>query len=163
MGVYKKNGNWFIDFYCGSKRIRRMIGPSKRLAETALKDAQIKVAKGEYLGGNIAPGMSMRFKALHRFTSRLPMLEAGGNGTEFWGTTTEKAILSGVMNGSVFEIEGFIREFSSQFERPMVVLTGGDAKSFEKKLKNSIFVVSHLNLIGLNRILEHNAKQDNRE
>ena len=50
MGVYKKNGNWFIDFYCGSKRIRRMIGPSKRLAETALKDAQIKVAKGEYLG-----------------------------------------------------------------------------------------------------------------
>jgi integrase len=50
MGVYKKNGNWFIDFYCGSKRIRRMIGPSKRLAETALKDAQIKVAKGHYLG-----------------------------------------------------------------------------------------------------------------
>jgi integrase len=50
MGVYKKNGNWFIDFYCGSKRIRRMIGPSKRLAETALKDAQIKVAKGQYLG-----------------------------------------------------------------------------------------------------------------
>ena len=50
MSVYRKNGNWFIDFYCGSKRIRRMIGPSKRLAETALKDAQIKVAKEEYLG-----------------------------------------------------------------------------------------------------------------
>jgi type III pantothenate kinase len=120
-------------------------------------------AKGEYLGGNIAPGMGMRFKALHRFTSRLPMMEAEGNGTEFWGTTTEKAILSGVMNGVLFEIEGFIQEFSARFEQTRVVLTGGDAKSFEKKLKNSIFVVSHLNLIGLNRILEHNAKQDKRE
>jgi len=118
----------------------------------------VVTSAGEYLGGNIAPGMHMRFKALHRFTSRLPLLEASENGAEIWGTTTEKAILSGVINGMVFEMEGFIGMFSEQFNQPKIVLTGGDAKSFEKKLKSSIFVVSHLNLIGLNRILEHNAQ-----
>lgn len=123
----------------------------------------VVTAKGEYLGGNISPGMNMRFRALHRFTSRLPMLEAVSNGTEWWGTNTEKAIMSGVINGIVFEMEGFIRKFNEQFDPTRIILTGGDAKSFEKRLKNSIFVVSHLNLIGLNRILEHNAKETNRE
>lgn len=50
MGVYKKGKNWYIDYYCKGRRVRKKIGPSKQLAELTLKDVQLKIAKGEYLG-----------------------------------------------------------------------------------------------------------------
>ncbi|MFC2090444.1 type III pantothenate kinase [Bacteroidota bacterium] len=114
-------------------------------------------SKGEYLGGNISPGMVMRFKALNKFTNRLPMLEANDAYVKSIGTTTEEAVTSGVVNGLVYEIESYISKLSSTYRNLQVVLTGGDAKSFDNNLKSSIFVVSHLNLIGLNRILDYNV------
>ncbi len=50
MGVYKKDDNWYIDYYHNGQRKRRKIGPSKQLAELALKDVQLKIARGEILG-----------------------------------------------------------------------------------------------------------------
>jgi integrase len=50
MGVFKKNGNWWIDFYHQGKRIRRKVGPSKKVAEMALADIEVKKAKQEFLG-----------------------------------------------------------------------------------------------------------------
>ncbi len=65
------------------------------------------------------------------------------------------------MNGLLFEIDGFIAAIRQDHPKLQVVLTGGDAKYFEGKLKSSIFVDLNLNLIGLNRILEHNAIEEN--
>lgn len=50
MGIYKKGNNWYVDYYLKGRRKRKKIGPSKKLAEQVLKDIQVKVAKGEYLG-----------------------------------------------------------------------------------------------------------------
>ncbi len=50
MGVFQKNGSWWIDFYHQGKRTRRKVGPSKKLAELALADVQLKQAKNEFLG-----------------------------------------------------------------------------------------------------------------
>ena len=51
MGVFKKNGNWWIDYYdSNGKRHRKKIGTQKTIADTALKDVQVKIDKGEYLG-----------------------------------------------------------------------------------------------------------------
>lgn len=50
MGVYKKQGNWWIDFYHQGKRVRRKVGPSKKMAETAMADVMVKKAKHEFLG-----------------------------------------------------------------------------------------------------------------
>jgi hypothetical protein len=50
MGVFQKNGAWWIDFYHQGKRIRRKVGPSKKVAETALADIQVKKAKNDFLG-----------------------------------------------------------------------------------------------------------------
>ena len=50
MGVFQKNGAWWIDFYHQGKRIRRKVGPSKRVAEMALADIEVKKAKQEFLG-----------------------------------------------------------------------------------------------------------------
>jgi integrase len=50
MGVFKKQGNWWIDFYHQGKRIRRKVAPSKKVAEMALADIEVKKAKQEFLG-----------------------------------------------------------------------------------------------------------------
>ncbi len=120
----------------------------------------VVTSKGEFLGGNISPGVEIRFKSLHKYTERLPYLERPGEVPSLVGSTTMEAIQSGVVNGLLFEMNGFISTISKKYPKLQVVLTGGDAKYFVGKLKNSIFVDPNLNLIGLNRILEHNAERE---
>ena len=45
MAVFERNDAWWIDFYVNGNRIRRKIGPDKRTAELALKNAQVQAAK----------------------------------------------------------------------------------------------------------------------
>jgi type III pantothenate kinase len=120
----------------------------------------IVTAKGEFLGGNISQGVEIRFKSLNKYTSRLPHLERPLETPPLVGSTTREAIQSGIINGLLFEMDGFIDAISKEYPKLQVVLTGGDAKYFVGKLKNSIFVDPNLNLIGLNRILEHNADRE---
>jgi type III pantothenate kinase len=116
--------------------------------------------QGEFLGGNISPGLEIRFKALNRFTNRLPFMERPEESPPLLGATTRESIQSGVVNGLLFEIDGFIEANRQNHPKLQVVLTGGDANYFVGKLKSSIFVDLNLNLIGLNRILEHNAVKE---
>ena len=60
MGVFKKGKNWWIDFCHQGKRIRRKVGPSKKVAEMALADVEVKRAKQEFLG--ICEPKSVLFK-----------------------------------------------------------------------------------------------------
>ncbi len=60
MGVFKKQGNWWIDFYHQGRRIRRKVGASKKVAEMALADIQVKQAKREFLG--VCEPKRIRFK-----------------------------------------------------------------------------------------------------
>ena len=113
-------------------------------------------AKGDYLGGTIAPGLRMRLRALEHFTARLPLLEP--TPVDYLvGDTTEKSILSGVVNGLVGEIEGMICRYQAQFSPLKVVLTGGDAPLLSNSLKNSIFAAPNLVLLGLYKILRFNV------
>ena len=112
---------------------------------------------GVYMGGNISPGLDLRFKALNLFTEKLPLVEKSRN-FSLLGKNTHEAILSGVLNAVVFEIDGYISELKEIYSDLKVVLTGGDINFFVKNLKNIIFVDSNLNLTGLNRILEFNGK-----
>lgn len=112
--------------------------------------------KKEYLGGAISPGISMRFKALHQYTSKLPLIEADFSYTNLIGNTTQNSILSGVLNGAVAEIDGIINQYKQQFPDLICVLTGGDSEYLAKRLKNSIFVHQNLVLKGLNDILNYN-------
>ena len=50
MAVFKKNGNWWIDCYINGQRIRRKVGPNKRVAGLAEKDLKVRAARGEWLG-----------------------------------------------------------------------------------------------------------------
>ncbi|HDR88454.1 MAG TPA: type III pantothenate kinase [Bacteroidetes bacterium] len=114
-------------------------------------------ASGEYVGGNISPGMSMRFRALHQFTGRLPLGEPE-NGAPPVGGNTQEALTAGVQQGILREIEGYITWGRSQFTDMKVILTGGDADFFAKMLKSPIFVDRNLVFTGLDRILQHYAE-----
>ncbi|MBN2635434.1 MAG: type III pantothenate kinase, partial [Prolixibacteraceae bacterium] len=110
--------------------------------------------KGQYLGGNISPGIEMRFKALNYFTGKLPLVNQTG-WNKLYGTNTEHAIMGGVLNGVVFEVDKTIEAFKEFYKNLKVIITGGDAEFFDKKLKNSFFVNFNLLALGLNRILEY--------
>lgn len=112
-------------------------------------------AESRYHGGNISPGIQMRFNALHQQTARLPQISAEGRLLEM-GKDTETAIRSGVKNGIKYEIEGYIRTLKYKYPQLLVFLTGGDDISFDTNIKSIIFADRFLVLKGLNRILIYN-------
>ncbi len=113
--------------------------------------------KGQYHGGTISPGLHLRSRALHNFTKKLPLIEPI-EGTPVEGKTTTDAILSGIMHGTFFEMQGFIRHYKSTFGSLNVIVTGGDTPFFEKNLKTAIFARPKIVLFGLNKILEYKSE-----
>jgi type III pantothenate kinase len=152
----------------GSDRLAAAVGanmlyPSKDVlvidAGTCIKYNFIN-SKNEYLGGAISPGLKMRFKSLEHFTSKLPLIELDENFDELIGRNTQNSILSGVLNGSIAEIDGLINDYVIQFPEIICILTGGDTEFLAKRLKNSIFTHQNLVLKGLNDILNYNLEDN---
>jgi type III pantothenate kinase len=110
---------------------------------------------GEYLGGGISPGIRMRFKAMHTFTRKLPLIEPD-DFDELIGRSTRESLLSGVYNGVTAEIRELIRLYRDKFDELMVIITGGDHQFLQNKLKINIFAVPDLVLLGLNEIFDYN-------
>ena len=154
----------------GSDRLAAVIGASslKPGKDLLIIDAgtcityEVIDARGNYWGGNIAPGMQMRLRALHEFTARLPLVEAEGV-VPGMGYDTETAIRSGVLRGMKYEIEGYIKSLRSKFPNLLVFLTGGDKISFDTNIINSIFSDKYLVPRGLNKILDYNEKVKSEE
>jgi type III pantothenate kinase len=109
--------------------------------------------KGVYRGGSISPGVDMRYKALHTFTGRLPLITPDTNYKKITGSTTEEAIRSGVQIGISMEVEGIIREYQSKYKDLTVIVTGGSMEWLLKSLKIKIKGNPFLLLTGLNVIL----------
>ncbi len=109
-----------------------------------------------YVGGAISPGWRMRVKAMHEFTSKLPSLQPSEPMTVL-GDTTSSCMQIGAYNGVVGELQELIKEYRKHFEDLTVILTGGDAEIFGKRLKNCIFAHSNFLLEGLHELLEYNT------
>jgi type III pantothenate kinase len=114
--------------------------------------------KGNYLGGGISPGLSMRFQAVNTFTAKLPLVHPVDS-PKLIGDSTETCIQSGVINGILQEMEGIIEQYKKKFMPLRIILCGGDTVFFENNLKASIFASPELVLSGLNSILTHNVSQ----
>ncbi|MFD2719280.1 type III pantothenate kinase [Hymenobacter monticola] len=129
-------------------------------AGTALK-FDLVTADGTYHGGSIGPGLQMRLRALHEFTGRLPLLPlpASDATISLVGDSTTGSLLSGVVNGTVAEIEGLLGHYRAQHPGLGVLLTGGDAAFLAARLAARIFVVPELVLLGLNRILAYHVEE----
>ncbi len=107
-----------------------------------------------YIGGCISPGIAMRFKALNQFTKKLPLLEKE-NQFQLIGTDTHSAIIGGVQNGVIFEIDGYISQLQKEYVNLKVLVTGGDTSFIcehsSKQVEGNIDLV----LLGLNTILNY--------
>ena len=116
-------------------------------------------ADNTFRGGCISPGMTMRFRALHDYTAALPLCGPAED-ERLQGLATEDAVRLGVMNSLTFEIEGYIARMREKIDDLCVIFTGGDAKYFAKRIKNTIFANCNLVFCGLDRILEYNASEE---
>jgi type III pantothenate kinase len=117
---------------------------------------------GTFQGGLISPGVRMRLRAMHEQTARLPLIDWKADELVNWPSPTAKntqdAILSGVLNGLLLEMNGLIDLYRHDRPELVVVLCGGDASAFESRLKPPIFAMPELVLTGLNRILRYNVE-----
>ncbi len=113
-------------------------------------------AEGNYIGGGISPGIRLRYKAMHHFTARLPLVKRRDL-EGFVGDSTESCMRVGAQQGTLNEVEGFIRQFKEKYGAINIIITGGDTEYFVSHLKNKIFAVPNLVLVGLNKILDYNV------
>lgn len=150
----------------GTDRIANAVGANQLFPNENVLSIQVGsclvtdlvTADNQYIGGTIAPGLRMRFRALEHFTAKLPLINP--KPVDFLaGNSTEQSILSGVVNGLACEIDGLISLYTEQYSNLKVVMTGGDAQQLEGLLKNSIFAAPNLVLLGLYKILRFNAAE----
>lgn len=107
-------------------------------------------SEGKYCGGNISLGCRTRFKALNRYSKSLPLVDTPEHDVITPAAGLVSSIEAGVVSGIIFEIMGYLEQFPDNIS----VFTGGDAIYFAKRMKNSIFVVCNLVLMGLALIAE---------
>lgn len=114
--------------------------------------------QNEFVGGAIAPGLNMRYKALSQFTHQLPLLEPKAF-NNLIGKNTNDSIHNGVMSGMANEIIGAINNYSELYPDLKLVITGGDYHYFQDIIeKKAIFAEPDLTLIGINLILLYNIE-----
>lgn len=110
-----------------------------------------------YMGGVISPGIDMRLRAMHEFTSALPEVTLGNDYQSVTiGKTTVECLLAGSVEATAHELKGFIHSLSHHKEL-QIVITGGRREYLAKRIENNTFVAPNLVLIGLNKIRLLNA------
>ncbi len=123
-------------------------------------------AEGEYMGGNIAPGLKMRFTILQQMTKKLPMVDVDENELiPLFGKNTRDAIAAGVIRGVAYEVKGYMRTLREKVQHFQTFLTGGNAPYVLNNVRKSrteqrnLNYEKHLVLIGLNNILRLNVNE----
>ena len=105
-------------------------------------------ADGTLLGGAISLGVQLRLNAMHEHTALLPLIQAEPE-TALLGHDTRTHMLSAAVNGSRFEIEGYIRHFWNEHPDLHVFITGGNTFSLSPDITCPITYDPHLVLRGL--------------
>ena len=107
---------------------------------------------GRYEKGYLSPGLNTRIKSLNRYSSNLPLASLENQDEN---DIINNSIIEGVSSGIMFETQAYL---DSKPEN-MAVFTGGDANYFANKMKNSIFVIWNLVLMGLALIAHEYEKR----
>lgn len=110
--------------------------------------------RGEYVGGVIAPGITLSAEALFAHAARLPKTEIV-RPPHALGRNTVHAMQSGIVFGYAGLVDGMIGRLRKEMGHPVTVLaTGGEAELIRAESSTIDSVDEHLTLDGL-RILFH--------
>ncbi|MGD8861327.1 MAG: type III pantothenate kinase [Myxococcales bacterium] len=110
--------------------------------------------RGEYLGGVIAPGISLSAEALFAKAARLPKTEIS-KPPHVLGRNTIHAMQSGLVFGYVGLVDGIVERLQTEMGYPCAVLaTGGEATLIKSESRTIEEVDSHLTLEGLRLLYE---------
>jgi len=113
-------------------------------------------AQGEYLGGAIAPGVTVAAEALFQRTARLPRVDLQ-RPPHAIGANTVDAMRSGILFGYVGLVEGLVARFRSELGPNMrVIATGGLAEVIARETPVIEFIDPWLTLKGLRLIYDLN-------
>src|SRR5271170_3108260 len=113
-------------------------------------------AKGEYLGGAIAPGVAISLDALYSHAAALRSVELVEPRAVI-GQSTEEAIQSGVLYGFAAQVDGMCARFTESMGAATVVATGGLASLVAPYTNSVHHVEPWLTLHGLRIIYERNG------
>ncbi|MFN8776030.1 MAG: type III pantothenate kinase [Flavobacteriales bacterium] len=131
-------------------------GPDCLIIDSGTCLTYTALERGILTGGAIAPGIRMRYRALHAYSGRLPGIDQPASGAEFPGSSTLESMHAGVCLGAAAEAADFISRMCSRTPNTVVILTGGDAPFLATLLKTPIFADPDLTLSGLHEILKLN-------
>lgn len=108
---------------------------------------------GVFLGGLILPGVEIASRSLYYFTEKLPYIKIEKEPKNIIGKSTEENIQSGIYYGYLHLVKKLISKLKMLLgKNTKVLITGGQAKPFLKKLKYKY--LPNLSLIGLNSCIE---------
>ncbi|MBQ6069931.1 MAG: type III pantothenate kinase [Bacteroidales bacterium] len=144
---------------CGAQRVGRA-GSAKVIVDAGTCiTIDLLDGEGAYHGGAILPGIAMKFRALHTFTAKLPLLDCSieKGGHYVTGRSTHESMAAGVLTATRYEVEGFVRHYRKQIDNVEVILTGGDAEQLIGEgglAAEECRVVPQLVMIGMNEILK---------
>jgi type III pantothenate kinase len=120
-------------------------------------------AAGDYLGGAIAPGLSIGAEALYQHTSKLLQVDFMAPPSVI-GDNTVHAIQSGLIFGYVSMVEGMVARFRKILGDKMVVIaTGGLAEIVAKETTAINIIAPWLTLDGLRILWEMNQNENDNQ
>ena len=113
------------------------------------------IKKNNYLGGVIAPGVTLSLDNLIKKASLIPNIELHKS-KSIIGKNTEQAVLSGFFWGYNGLINGIISKIKKKTnQKYKVVFTGGLAHLFNKDIKDNVTIDKNLTINGLIKVSKH--------
>lgn len=113
----------------------------------------------QYMGGAIAPGISISTEALYSKAAKLPRIEIS-RPDGIIGKNTVSAMQSGILYGYVGQVEGIVSRIKAQSKKePTVIATGGLATLIANESTAIDVVEPFLTLKGLQLIYKRNREQ----